>query len=196
LDTRYIASIRGYESIRANNFEFYASILPFFTVIFTDIPHLEEKARFCKLAVQFSHPRSTVASRDCITFQLTGILLYTGITFKVPEHQSYIYIILLYIGASVQDRSLRHSTAYFPVNRHFAVYRIHFRFARTSVLYIFLYMSVRLYSFSKIDTVLSYITACVIPATTILFYKYTLFLNRSARKRIYACRWTYLVYQL
>jgi hypothetical protein len=40
----------------------------------------------------------------------------------------HIYYYNIYIRPS------RLLTAYFPVNRHFAVYRIHFRFARTSVL--------------------------------------------------------------
>jgi hypothetical protein len=63
-------------------------------------------------------------------------------------------------------------TAQFPINRHFAVYRIHFRFARTLVLYIILYIyRTRVYP----DTVFR--IPFVIHATTILFYKYKIYIS-------------------
>jgi hypothetical protein len=74
-------------SIRANNFKFSKSIFPFLPCYLLVKFNLEEKARFCKLSVQF------FASRDCINSFSIGILLYTGFTFEVPEHQSYIYIL-------------------------------------------------------------------------------------------------------
>jgi hypothetical protein len=58
-------------------------------------------------------------------FLLTGILPYTGFTFAVPEHPSYI---LLYISARLSRYSFRvsrlHKSLFY---RLFAVYRIHFR---------------------------------------------------------------------
>jgi hypothetical protein len=56
-------------------------------------------------------------------------------------HFQQARFLLLTFFFQVQDRQSRHLTAYFPGNRHFAVYWIHFRFVRTSVFYIFLYIS-------------------------------------------------------
>jgi hypothetical protein len=58
----------------------------------------------------FLSPRSTVASHDSINFLHTGILLYTGFTFEVPDLQSYIYYYIsarlysIWYCASLQDR--------------------------------------------------------------------------------------------
>jgi hypothetical protein len=59
----------------------------FFTVLFTGKPNLEEKARFCKL---YDNSRFDSRVSRLRNFLLTRILLYSGFTFEVPEHQSYI----------------------------------------------------------------------------------------------------------
>jgi hypothetical protein len=100
-DTRYLIRI-GFRwrihrpSIRANNFKFPQSILPFFTVLFTG-------------KVQFGGERQILqafgtvfASRDCITSLLTSILLYKEFTLEVPDHQAYIYY-LIYLGVCTSD---------------------------------------------------------------------------------------------
>jgi hypothetical protein len=71
--------------IRANNFKFSTSILPFLPCYLPLKFNLEDKAWFCKLSVQF------FASRDCINPFSTGILQYTGFTFEVPEYCPYTY---------------------------------------------------------------------------------------------------------
>jgi hypothetical protein len=50
-------------------------------------------------------PDTVFASRNCITSHLTGILLYTRFTFKVPEHQSYIYYYIYLRVCTVSPRS-------------------------------------------------------------------------------------------
>jgi hypothetical protein len=72
---------------------------------------------------------------DCVISLLPRILPYSGFTFDAPDHQSsYIYSRCL-SRYSFRVSRLHKSLFY----RHFAVYRNHFRSARTSVLYIFYY---------------------------------------------------------
>jgi hypothetical protein len=68
-------------------------------------------------------------------FLLTGNFPYTVFTFNSPKHQSYIYYYYVYLcvctvyprpnTVSIFYRPSRLSTASFPINRNFAVYRTH-----------------------------------------------------------------------
>jgi hypothetical protein len=78
------------------------------------------------------------ASRDCIKSLLTRVLPCIGFTFNKPD--SFCTVLYQKINRRV---SRLHKSLFY---RHFAVYRIHFWIARTSVLYILLYISARLYS--------------------------------------------------
>jgi hypothetical protein len=109
--------------------------------------NLEDKAWFCKLSVQIVfHLCTSLRVSWLHNFLLTGTLPYTGFTFEVPKHQSYLYI---YICATVQYLQsntvlrvcklyTRSTVAYLDCvisyYQAFALHRIHFRFARTTVL--------------------------------------------------------------
>jgi hypothetical protein len=140
-----IDSIRGYESIQANNFEFtrqFFLLLPCYLLV---------KLQF-KGKSDFASSRSTVASRDCINPCSTGSLL-KEFTFDAPDHQSsYTYSKCLSIYSFRVSRL--HKSLFY---KHFAVYPIHFRSARTSALLVVsstcIYKSISKYTRIFFDTV-------------------------------------------
>jgi hypothetical protein len=54
-------------------------------------------------------------------FLLTGILPYTGFTFDLPKHQSYIYYILLYYTS---DRAANPKVLFVATPRHYFTYAL------------------------------------------------------------------------
>jgi hypothetical protein len=62
---------------------------------------------YCTVPVYIASvsPDTVSASRNCITSHLKGILLYIGLTFKVPEYQSYIYYYIYLRVCIVYPRS-------------------------------------------------------------------------------------------
>jgi hypothetical protein len=122
--------------------------------------------RICRL-----YTRSTVASCDCITSLLTGGLLYKGFTFDAPDPPLLYRASVNYIHKIDSRVSRLHN---FLLTGTLLYARFTFDSPECQS-YIYSKYICAYTGSPRSNTVLSYISAiqdCVIPATTILSYKY------------------------